>query len=363
MRPLSPSFSLGSCALLLAAAALPGSARAQCSVTATTGTTIVAGPPTPAVAVEGTPHGCFQAVADYGALTVSASVDLSENTSDSGVNAVAEFSDQITITAPGVPQFTPGTITAVIDTRGTPDVVQTAAGTGVAQGMSASYQLFLMKNGGTVHLLNGSRSYNSGTVPAWNTTGSVPAPGTEEVDVPFSFGVPFTLSAFFLATAGGNNTIPQGASGTLQGTAPLTFEWKGVSSIRESGSGTEHLGAATVTSCSGYDWQGNLTPTGAAEETLATGPSTRLEPGFPNPFRERTTIAYSLAVAGPVTMELFDVRGRRVQTLVSGSRPAGQHRVAWHGDDEAGRPVPGGVYFVRLVGGGRVEREKVVLLN
>ena len=147
MHTAAPSRLRGTCLLFLGTLAFPAQARAQCDVTASAGSVVVPGPPVPATAVNGTLYGSFQATAAFGPLSAGASVDLPENGSESGMNAIAQFNDQLTITAPGVAQFTAGTFTAVINTQGTPEVVQTATGEGVAQGISASYQLFVTRRG------------------------------------------------------------------------------------------------------------------------------------------------------------------------------------------------------------------------
>lgn len=73
---------------------------------------------------------------------------------------------------------------------------------------------------------------------------------------------------------------------------------------------------------------------------------------YPNPFRERTTIAYEIAQPGPVEITVFDILGRRVYTLVDGVQPAGRYEVTWNGRDSGGRPVAAGTYFYRLDVGG-----------
>lgn len=69
----------------------------------------------------------------------------------------------------------------------------------------------------------------------------------------------------------------------------------------------------------------------------------------PNPFQRSVTLGFSLAREGRVDMAVYSVEGRRVKTLASGIRPAGQYRLEWDGQDEAGRAVLPGVYFVRLL--------------
>jgi photosystem II stability/assembly factor-like uncharacterized protein len=74
-----------------------------------------------------------------------------------------------------------------------------------------------------------------------------------------------------------------------------------------------------------------------------------LDPSVPNPFNPGTTLRYGVAAAGPVRLAIFDVRGRRVRTLVDAPRGAsGSYRATWDGRDERGRPAAAGVYEARL---------------
>jgi hypothetical protein len=68
---------------------------------------------------------------------------------------------------------------------------------------------------------------------------------------------------------------------------------------------------------------------------------------FPNPFNPRTQIEFELGKNAAVTLEIVDVRGRRVRTEELGMRPAGTHAWGWDGTDEAGRAVASGAYLVR----------------
>ena len=79
---------------------------------------------------------------------------------------------------------------------------------------------------------------------------------------------------------------------------------------------------------------------------------------YPNPFNSSTTIEYSLREAGHVTIEIYDLLGRRVETLVDEEQEAGQHRVIW----DAGEHTSG-VYFHRIVAGEVSETKRMVLLK
>lgn len=82
-------------------------------------------------------------------------------------------------------------------------------------------------------------------------------------------------------------------------------------------------------------------------------PGLSLEPPRPVPSRGHVVLAYSLEVAGPVELALYDAAGRRVRLLVHDPMPAGRREVRWDGRDDRGRPAPAGVYFARLVAGDR----------
>jgi hypothetical protein len=69
---------------------------------------------------------------------------------------------------------------------------------------------------------------------------------------------------------------------------------------------------------------------------------------FPNPFNSETQITYRIPELGRVRLEVFDVRGRRVRTLVDGEQGMGRHTVGWEGRDAFGREMPSGVYVVQL---------------
>ena len=73
-----------------------------------------------------------------------------------------------------------------------------------------------------------------------------------------------------------------------------------------------------------------------------------LEQNFPNPFNSSTTIRYRLAEPGRVRLEVFNLKGQQVRTLVQAYRVAGSHEVSWDGRDRAGDPVATGVYLARL---------------
>jgi hypothetical protein len=86
---------------------------------------------------------------------------------------------------------------------------------------------------------------------------------------------------------------------------------------------------------------------------LPRGAVAALGQAFPSPFRPYTTIPYRLESAARVQLDVWDVTGRLVRTLVDETAIAGEHRAVWRGVDDSGRLVPSGTFFVRMTVDGR----------
>ena len=82
----------------------------------------------------------------------------------------------------------------------------------------------------------------------------------------------------------------------------------------------------------------------------------RLYPAHPNPLSGETWLGFDLPGRGPVSLEIFDLSGRRVSSLASGVREAGRYQTSWRPLDASGERIAGGLYFARLSVPGRVER-------
>jgi hypothetical protein len=90
----------------------------------------------------------------------------------------------------------------------------------------------------------------------------------------------------------------------------------------------------------------------------------RLKHNYPNPFNPSTTIAFALPRAcDNVRLEIFNILGQKVNTLVNESLSAGNYITRWDGDDAGGQPVSTGIYFYRLTAGEFVQSKKMLLLK
>ena len=101
----------------------------------------------------------------------------------------------------------------------------------------------------------------------------------------------------------------------------------------------------------------------------AFAPGSALPQGFalgqnyPNPFNPSTLIPYQIPTAAHVRLEMFNVLGQRVATLVDGEQSAGAHTAQWDATDAAGRAVGAGVYVYRLSSGGATVSRRMVLID
>jgi hypothetical protein len=79
---------------------------------------------------------------------------------------------------------------------------------------------------------------------------------------------------------------------------------------------------------------------------------------FPNPFNPTTAIRFSVAATHASQLQVFDITGRLVETLVDGELQSGEHEVVWNAINQ-----PSGVYFIRFMSGMKTQTRKVLLLK
>ena len=88
-----------------------------------------------------------------------------------------------------------------------------------------------------------------------------------------------------------------------------------------------------------------------------------LEQNFPNPFNPETTIRFSLARRGQVSIVVYNVIGQRVATLADQEFEAGEHQVVWNGRDGSGRQAASGIYLYQIKSEQLTKSRKMILLR
>jgi hypothetical protein len=101
-----------------------------------------------------------------------------------------------------------------------------------------------------------------------------------------------------------------------------------------------------------------------APSVVALPKEYELAQNYPNPFNPTTVIRFALPKESPVTLEIYNILGVKVRTLIAGeTMNAAVHSRVWDGRDDAGLSVPSGIYFYRLHAGEFVASRKMTLLK
>jgi hypothetical protein len=107
----------------------------------------------------------------------------------------------------------------------------------------------------------------------------------------------------------------------------------------------------------------NVSSFSAVEPGMQPVTTYRLLENYPNPFNPATTIRYSMTQPGQVTLKIYDITGRLVNTLIDAQMPQGIHRISWDGRDANGISVATGVYFYTIETPNMSKTAKMVLIK
>lgn len=111
-----------------------------------------------------------------------------------------------------------------------------------------------------------------------------------------------------------------------------------------------------------------ITPDGVLKEQEPITPETvptsfTLDQNYPNPFNPSTNITYHVAAPTEVTIQIFDLNGQLVRTLVSEPQQPGAYTVTWNGKNRHGKTVASGVYIYRFTAGDYFEQKRMTFLK
>ena len=98
-------------------------------------------------------------------------------------------------------------------------------------------------------------------------------------------------------------------------------------------------------------------------EQIPVPKKTALQPNVPNPFNPSTTIHFDIATGGRVRLEIVDISGRVVRTLIDASMEPKHYAFIWNGRDDQGGAAPSGNYFVRLAGPDGADSRSITLIK
>jgi 5-hydroxyisourate hydrolase-like protein (transthyretin family) len=101
----------------------------------------------------------------------------------------------------------------------------------------------------------------------------------------------------------------------------------------------------------------------ANEDDIVPVTATVLKGNSPNPFNPETTIYYDLLDAGKVRLDVYNVKGQKVRTLVNTEKQSGRHSVVFDARDDNGRALSSGVYIYRFNSGKYSSTKKMMLME
>jgi len=191
--------------------------------------------------------------------------------------------------------------------------------------------------------------------------------GVVDLNTPVSNS--FTLQNIGSANLTGTIALPQHYSLDSEPTIDIspfsTVEYTVTFSSNQTGN---FDGTITITTNDPINPQINIslraeTQTTGESDTSALPVVTALKTNYPNPFNPSTSIAFDVAKEGLVSIEIYNIKGQRVKTLVNTPFGVGSHKVVWNGEDATGRPVSSGVYFYRMTTDGYVAVKKMLLMK
>ena len=93
------------------------------------------------------------------------------------------------------------------------------------------------------------------------------------------------------------------------------------------------------------------------------GEAFSLGSNFPNPFNPETSVSFELPQASHVRLEIYNIAGQKVRTVLDAERPAGYHNARWDGRNDQRIAVASGVYIYRITAGSFAESRRMTLLK
>ena len=101
----------------------------------------------------------------------------------------------------------------------------------------------------------------------------------------------------------------------------------------------------------------------ATDDPFIPVTATALNPNYPNPFNPETTISYSVKEPGRVRLEVFNIKGQKVKTLVDEDRATGHYKLVFNAKDTRGRNLSSGVYLLRMSAPGYQKTSKMIFMK
>ena len=142
-----------------------------------------------------------------------------------------------------------------------------------------------------------------------------------------------------------------------------TNEMKSIQTYTNSGWDFENIWFIDPDINNGYPYLRSMSDFVSDIEVSIIKINTRLLGNYPNPFNPETTIKFSLDKKTDIRIDVYNIRGQRVKTLLNSFMDKGEHSVLWNGTDDNGLSVSSGVYFYRMMTDDFNQTKRMLLLK
>lgn len=112
-----------------------------------------------------------------------------------------------------------------------------------------------------------------------------------------------------------------------------------------------------------FNWLSGTTEIQNREQIDQVPTDFSLEQNYPNPFNPATTIKFNIPKESELSIEIYNILGQKIRTLLQNVKPAGSYQIYWDGKNDNGQLIAGGIYFYRMKAGNFSSVKKMVLLR
>ena len=106
------------------------------------------------------------------------------------------------------------------------------------------------------------------------------------------------------------------------------------------------------------EWTSNGVFTISGLTEVQTPEEFGLDSAYPNPFNPVTTLSFKLPMDSQVSIQVYNVQGRLIETLVDYNMQSGYHSITWNADQHSS-----GMYFVKMISGDHISTQKLLLVK